>query len=129
MPLPLDPRKKPVDVKVHISTGAGLDINWSDGHSSHYDFAYLRDQCPCALCNDDRAKKAEVAKVTGAGSAGAVLPMFKPKATARAAAAVGNYAIQFEFSDGHSTGIYSFDHLREICPCDACRRAFRSESS
>jgi DUF971 family protein len=118
-----------MDVKVRISTGAGLDITWSDGHSSHYDFPYLRDQCPCALCNDDRAKKAEVAKIAGASSAGAVLPIFKPKATARAAAAVGNYAIQFEFSDGHSTGIYSFDHLREICPCDACRRAFRSESS
>jgi DUF971 family protein len=127
MPLPLDPRKKPVDVKVRISTGAGLDITWTDGHTSHYDFAYLREECPCALCNDDRAKKAGVAKVAGAGSAGAVLPMFKPKATARAAAAVGNYAIQFEFSDGHSTGIYSFEHLREICPCDACRHEFQSE--
>jgi len=42
------------------------------------------------------------------------------------AGAVGNYAIQIEFTDGHSTGIYSFDYLRTICPCDACARAFRS---
>jgi DUF971 family protein len=52
--------------------------------------------------------------------------MFKPKAKARAATAVGHYAIQIEFSDGHATGIYSFDYLREICPCPACARDFRT---
>ena len=41
------------------------------------------------------------------------------------ATAVGNYAIQIEFSDGHATGIYSFEHLREICPCEECGREFR----
>jgi DUF971 family protein len=33
---------------------------------------------------------------------------------------VGNYAIQIVWSDGHSTGIYSFDLLRKICPCEKC---------
>ena len=33
---------------------------------------------------------------------------------------VGRYAIQFTWSDGHSTGIYSFETLREICPCPEC---------
>jgi DUF971 family protein len=126
MPLPLDSRKKPANVKVHVSTGAGVDVTWSDGHVSHYDFVYLRDLCPCALCDDERKKKAGLAGPSGAGAAGAVLPMFKPKPKARAAAAVGNYAIQFEFTDGHSTGIYSFDYLRTICPCEACAREFRS---
>ncbi len=125
MPLPLDHRKKPASVKVHVTTGAGVDITWSDGHASHYDFTYLREQCPCALCNDERIRKGAVAGVASGGST-AVLPMFKPKPKARAAAAVGNYAIQMEFSDGHSTGIYSFDYLRTICPCDACAREFRS---
>jgi DUF971 family protein len=46
--------------------------------------------------------------------------MFKPKARATAATQVGNYAIQISFSDGHSTGIYSYDHLRSICPCAEC---------
>jgi DUF971 family protein len=126
MPLPLDTRKKPADVKVHVSTGAGVDVAWSDGHASHYDFAYLRDLCPCALCDDNRKKKAALTGRPGAGPAPAALPMFKPKAKARAAAAVGNYAIQIDFTDGHSTGIYSFDYLRTICPCDACAREFRS---
>ena len=126
MPIPIDTRKKPTSVKVHVSTGQGVDITWSDGHTSHYDFAYLRDLCPCALCNDEREKKARIGATRGAGGS-AVLPMFKPKATARKATAVGNYAIQIEFSDGHSTGIYSFEHLREICPCEDCAREFRSK--
>lgn len=126
MPLPLDQRKKPTSLKVHVSTGAGVDVTWSDGHASHYDFVYLREQCPCALCDDERKKKAAVTSSIGGGAAPGALPMFKPKPKARAAAAVGNYAIQIEFTDGHSTGIYSFDYLRTICPCDACAREFRS---
>jgi DUF971 family protein len=51
--------------------------------------------------------------------------MYKPRVTAKSAAAMGNYAVQITFSDGHATGIYSFEHLREICPCDACGRDFR----
>ncbi|MGB6876874.1 MAG: DUF971 domain-containing protein [Candidatus Acidiferrales bacterium] len=124
MPLPLDIRKKPIDVKVHISTDAGVDITWSDAHTSHYDFPYLREHCPCATCRETHDKHAEVDAKTAGGSS--ALPMFKPKITARAAATVGNYAVQIEFTDGHSTGIYSFDHLREICPCEACAREFRA---
>jgi DUF971 family protein len=52
--------------------------------------------------------------------------MFKPKPTAKAAISVGNYAIQITFSDGHSTGIYSYDQLRTICPCPECGEAFRT---
>src|SRR5882757_8871000 len=57
MPIPIDQRKKPTAVKIHVKTGAGVDITWADGHSSHFDFAYLREQCPCATCNDERGKK------------------------------------------------------------------------
>ncbi len=126
MPAPIDLRKKPAAVKIHVSTGAGVDITWADGHASHYDFAFLRDECPCATCNDERARKEAFAAAGPASSAAAVLPMFKPKATARTANAVGNYAISIAFNDGHSTGIYSYDHLRQICPCPDCARDFRS---
>jgi DUF971 family protein len=124
MPIPLDPRKKPSAVKIHVTSGAGVDITWADGHSSHYDFPYLRDECPCATCNDERQKKAEFNSAGPASSA--ALPMFKPKVTARAASSVGNYAIQITFNDGHATGIYSYDQLRTICPCPDCRQGFRS---
>ena len=118
MPIPIDQRKKPTSVKIHVSTGAGVDITWADGHTSHYDFPYLRDECPCATCNDEREKKREFASAGPASAA--ALPMFKPKARAKAASVVGNYAIQITFTDGHATGIFSYDHLRNICPCPQC---------
>jgi len=124
MPLPLDSRKKPASVKIHVTSGTGVDIIWSDEHVSHYDFAYLRDECPCATCNEEREKK-RAFRSAGSTSA-AALPMFKPRARAQAATVVGNYAIQITFSDGHATGIYSYDILRTICPCADCAKAFRS---
>ncbi len=127
MPAPLDPRKRPTSVKVHVTSGAGVDVEWSDSHLSHYDFEYLRENCPCASCSDERRKSAAQSG-SSIRTSMTPLPMFKPKPKARAAAPVGNYAIQIEFTDGHTTGIYSFAYLREICPCDACARAFRSGS-
>ena len=112
-----------------MSTGAGVDITWADGHASHYDFAYLRDECPCATCNDERGKKAELAAVGSGFASSPALPMFKPKARAKAATQVGNYALQITFTDGHSTGIYAYDHLRSICPCAECAKAFRTASA
>jgi|SRR5579871_4690616 len=117
MPIELDARKKPTNVKVHLTTGEGVEVVWSDGHASKYDFVYLREHCPCAVCNDERERTKNEPP--------ALLPMFKPRAQATKAKAVGNYAIHIEFSDGHATGIYSFTHLREICPCEECAKAFR----
>ncbi len=125
-------------MKVHVSSGAGVDITWSDRHASHFDFAYLREHCPCAMCNDEREKKAErelkdeQLNKEHAGTTAApvlsspLLPMYKPKLSARAAHAVGNYALQIDFNDGHTTGIYSFDYLRTICPCQDCTREYRT---
>jgi len=124
MPIPTDPRTKASNVKVHVTSGAGVDIAWSDGHSSHYDFAYLREQCPCATCNDERGRKRGL--TTEASLSSAALPMFKPKLRAQKATAVGNYAIQITFTDGHATGIFSYEHLRSICPCAECAKAFRA---
>jgi DUF971 family protein len=127
MPTPIDQRKKPASIKIHVSSGAGVDIVWADGHESHYDFTYLREECPCATCNDAREKRVSL----GADAAPTLvsspaLPMFKPKPRAQAATQVGSYAIQINFSDGHSTGIYSYDYLRIICPCEECAKAFRT---
>ena len=124
MPEAPDLRKKPTDVKVHVSTGAGVDIVWADGHRSHYEFIFLRDECPCATCDDERRKKA-AAKVQDVAGNNSPFPMYKPKVRARAAKPLGHYALQIEFTDGHSTGIYTYEHLRTICPCDECARIFR----
>ena len=126
MPIPIDTRRKPTSVKVHVSSGAGVDIAWSDGHASHYDFTYLREHCPCATCNDEREKKKAFSAAVPA--APAALPIFKPRPRAQAAASVGNYAIQISYSDGHGTGIYSYDYLRTLCPCAECEKEFRASA-
>ena len=112
-----DLRRKPDKIKIYVTTGEGVEIAWADGHASRYTFPYLRDNCPCAVCNDERAKK-EQEKTKGLPA----LPMFKERVKARGAKPVGSYAIQIDFSDNHATGIYSFDYLRSICPCDECAK-------
>ena len=49
-------------------------------------------------------------------------PMFKPTLKMLKPEPVGNYAIRINWSDGHSSGIYSYDHLRAICPCSECSK-------
>jgi DUF971 family protein len=126
MPIPVDQRKKPLNIKIHVSTGAGVDITWADNHTSHYDFSYLRDACPCATCNEKRDQEQQRPASKSAPVSSPVLPMFKPKIRAQSATQVGNYAVQINFNDGHNTGIFSYEHLRTICPCSDCAAAFRN---
>jgi DUF971 family protein len=83
---------------------AGLRITWADEHVCHYVAAELRRACPCAQC---------VNEWTGQR-------MLKPEAISdelaiKDIAIVGRYALNFVWSDGHETGIYSFRYLREFC--------------
>jgi len=109
----------PKSVKVHLSSGQGVDIEWKDGHPSHYSFAFLRDACPCALCDDERGKSGREPGQPIPVKPGE-LPMFKAAAKPLSAEGVGKYAMKFQWNDGHESGIYSWPWLREICPCAEC---------
>ena len=116
---------QPASIKVHKSSGTTMEIAWKDGHQSTYTFAYLRDACPCALCSEERGKSHRqpdqpVAPVSSG------LQMFKPPPRPTEVAPVGNYAIRFSWNDGHQHGIFSWDYLRQWCPCDQCRSARHS---
>jgi hypothetical protein len=50
----------------------------------------------------------------------ALLPMYTPPPKPASAHAVGRYAIQFNWLDGHSAGIYSWEYLRRVCQCREC---------
>ena len=69
----------PRSVKVNLTTGAGVDIEWNDGHVSHYNFVYLRDACPCAMCEDERGKSGRRPGDPAIAAPGALL-IFKPTA-------------------------------------------------
>jgi DUF971 family protein len=112
----------PKSVKIDITGGTGMEIVWKDGHRSSYPFVFLRDACPCALCDDEREKSGRAPGDPPALAPGA-LPMFKEKARPTHAEPVGRYAIRFVWNDGHELGIYSWPFLREQCPCVECRSA------
>ncbi|MGH9432424.1 MAG: gamma-butyrobetaine hydroxylase-like domain-containing protein [Terriglobia bacterium] len=103
-----------------IKLDAGNDtlrIEWSDGHISLYAYRELRDKCPCATCTDAHAAPKKTAP--------AGLPVFTKTLRPERAELVGRYALQIFWNDGHSTGIYGFSYLRELCPCDECEAARR----
>jgi DUF971 family protein len=49
--------------------------------------------------------------------------MFKPVPKMLNVEPVGNYALRIYWNDGHSSGIYSWEHLRNLCPCEECKAA------
>ena len=112
----------PKSVKVNLTTGTGVEIEWRDGHHSSYTFAYLRDACPCALCDEERSKTGRSPGEPPKIAAGA-LPMFKPAAKPLSAEPIGRYAIKFNWNDGHELGMYSWQFLRDWCPCAECKAA------
>ncbi len=92
---------------------AVLEIDWEDGHQSVYPLRGLRSACPCAECRGGHA---------GMGAPGSPDMLELPMAESRPAELasmerVGNYALQLVWKDGHNYGIYSWELLRDMCPC------------
>jgi len=89
----------------------GLTIEWEDGTTSYYSIRYLRRMSPSAEQRELREQIKQNPLTVLPASSGAEAPL-----TATGAEMVGNYAIRIRFSDGHSTGLYSWEYLREIDP-------------
>ncbi len=109
----------PAKVRVLLTEGKGLEIEWQDGHQSVWSFAWLRDACPCATCVEERKNEGRKIGQPRAMSA-ELLPMYKPPAKPASANPVGRYALQFNWTDGHNSGIYSWEYLRRNCICAEC---------
>lgn len=80
-----------------------LGIVWTDGHKSAYDVVALRRACPCAQCIDEWTHKRTL-------NPESVPETIRPVRVD----SVGAYALKIQFSDGHQTGIYTFQMLRGI---------------
>lgn len=99
-----------------------LQIEWSDGHRTVYDFTTLRWLCPCAFCRGE-------AGMPGWLDSKPTLTEAQTQLTDLAL--VGQYALQPTWADGHHTGYYTFQRLREECPCpqDSERRTLAGHDS
>ncbi len=87
-----------------------LEISWSDGHTSRYKFDGLRLACPCVECKGGHAQMGNVTPpsvVQNAPDLGIQLEQLVP---------AGAYALQPFWSDGHSTGIFTWELLRALDP-------------
>lgn len=95
---------------IDLQKDRGLTVRWSDGIESYYPIAHLRRLSPSA---DQR----ELRKAMNRNPL-TVLPDAPASGEIRAVTAelVGNYAIRIDFSDGHTTGLFSWKYLREIDP-------------
>ena len=97
----------PTDLKL---TETDLVVTWSDDSVQSIQIRELRDRCPCATCGEKRSgDKPEssnpLAVITTSEAAPTTITGMQP---------VGSYGYSIEFSDGHSTGIFTFDFLRSL---------------
>ncbi len=99
------PTHRPKDIAVDRTAGE-VRITWADGHVSAYSLRWLRANCPCASCREERR---EAVLRTESLSLSALPP---PSAEIAGAELAGNYAVRFEWADGHASGIYTFAALR-----------------
>ncbi|MEX2092604.1 MAG: DUF971 domain-containing protein [Pirellulales bacterium] len=95
--------------KLGITDAGRLRIHWSDGAVREYSVRELRDKCPCATCREKRNAPPPPATSLPILSMAEAAPV-------RIAAMnpVGRYAYGIDFSDGHDTGIFTLESLREM---------------
>ena len=95
--------------ELQIVEDNALLVKWNDGQQRRYSFRELRDACPCATCREKRTGEQQASTLLPVLSAAEAEPLriegMKP---------VGNYAYKIAFSDGHDTGIFSFDLLHQL---------------
>lgn len=88
----------------------GVMFDWdNEGHRALYGARALRLACPCAECVEEMSGRPLIDP--------ARVPLdVRPLELAL----VGAYGLRIRWSDGHSTGIYTFERLRRTCPCPRC---------
>ena len=99
-----DSRTIPVELRAPHGARV-LEIDFADGHKAVYPHEVLRGYCPCAVCQGHQGPVRFVPggnlELTDVGE-------------------VGDYALRLTWADGHATGIYTFNFLRELCSCELC---------
>lgn len=97
---PQQKKVRPLEVALE---GDVIRIAWDDGGEHKLPLLLLRSRCPCAGCVDEWTGKRLLNVTT-------IRPDVRPAAMSE----VGRYAVQVRWSDGHDTGIYTWDLLRAL---------------
>ena len=95
------PAPTPTEIRVRRQSRL-LEVSVDDGSRFELPFEFLRVHSPSA-------------EVQGHGGEGGTLPVGKQDVAITGIEPVGNYAVRIRFSDGHDTGLYSWDWLHSLC--------------
>lgn len=98
----------PVPQAIHRADDA-VTITWAEDHVGVYPARALRLACPCAGCVEEMSGRP---LLDPANVREDVVPL--------RLSLVGAYAIRIDWSDGHGTGIFTYEYLRSLCPCERC---------
>ena len=86
-----------------IQTEQVLEVTWPDAQVDRFPYLFLRSECPCASCRDEWTGE----RILRAESLSADLKLegMEP---------IGTYAVQLAWSDGHSSGLFTWETLRQL---------------
>lgn len=118
---------RPAKVRVDKTGGTGVAIEWKDGHQSHWSFRWLRDACPCATCVEARSADGR-APGSPKQKPATLLPMYQAPIRPDDVEPVGKYALRFKWNDGHETGLFSWDYLRNVCDYELLKQQHAAET-
>ncbi|GAC1473052.1 MAG: DUF971 domain-containing protein [Isosphaeraceae bacterium] len=93
----------PTHIRAHQADQA-LELTWNDGTAHRLSYRALRGECPCALCRNEWTGE----KILDPASIRADLQL-------EGMETIGNYAVRFGWNDGHSSGLYTWENLQNLC--------------
>ena len=94
----------PIPTQIEPASPTEIRLAWNDGAAWAVPYVELRFYCPCANCVDENTGQRVIEHSS-----------ISPEIRATGVQLIGRYAIQIAWSDQHSTGMYHFDRLRELC--------------
>lgn len=80
-----------------------LEISWPDGTVARLPYRFLRFQCPCATCRDEWTGERMIKQDS-----------IRPDLKLEGMEPIGTYAIQPAWNDGHASGLFTWELLREL---------------
>jgi DUF971 family protein len=98
------------DPPTHIRAHQGdqlLELGWPDGPTHRVPYRHLRANCPCAACRDEWTGARILDPAT-----------IRPDLTLEGMETVGGYAVRLAWSDGHGSGLYTWETLRRLAESD-----------
>ncbi len=92
----------PVSIRA-LQSDQILELTWNEGAVTPASYRILRGECPCAVCRDEWTG----ARIFDANT-------IRDDLKIEGLEAVGSYAVRIAWSDGHSSGLYTWENLRRL---------------